>query len=115
MHEVSIVEGLIELVEKEKEKHHFSRVLEVQIVCGIYNCVSEENLEFCLKTVAKGTYLETAKITVNRLPERFSCQSCAHEFPQEVKEGEPCCPKCGSLGVLPLLNSEIYLDKLEVE
>ena len=49
MHEVSIIEGLIDLVEAEKVKHHFTRVLEVQINCGIYNCVSQENLEFCLK------------------------------------------------------------------
>ena len=87
MHEVSIVEGLIELVEKEKEKHHFSRVLEVQIVCGIYNCVSEENLEFCLKTVAKGTYLETAKITVNRLPDAFRASSVRMSSPKKSKRG----------------------------
>jgi len=115
MHEVSIVEGLIDLVEKEKEKHRFSRVLEIQIVCGIYNCVSQENLEFCLKTVAKGTYLETAIIKVIRLPERWSCKLCHHEFSKNVKEDDPRCPKCGSPGVVPLLNSEMYLNKLEVE
>jgi len=115
MHEISIVEGLIDLIEKQKEKHHFSRVLEIRIACGVYNCVSEENLDFCLKTVAQGTYLETAAIKVHRLPERWSCKACRQEFPKEVKGDDLCCPQCGSSNVVPLLNSEIYLDKLEVE
>jgi len=58
-------------------------VLEIQIACGVYNCVSEENLDFCLKTVAAGTYLETAIIKVNRLPERWSCKACRQEFVKE--------------------------------
>jgi len=115
MHEVSIIEGLIDIVEKQKEKHQFSKVLEIHIACGVYNCVSEENLEFCLKTVAQGTYLETAIIKVNRLPERWSCKQCHSEFHKETKSEDPCCSKCGSSNVVPLLNSEIYLDKLEVE
>ena len=115
MHEVSIVEGLIDLVEKQKTQHQFSRVLEIHIACGIYNCVSEETLNFCLKTVAEGTCLEAAVVKVNRLPERWSCKPCRSEFPREKKDDDPHCPKCGSASVVPLLNSEIYLDKLEVE
>ena len=115
MHEVSIVEGLIDLVDKQKEKHGFSVVREIHIVCGIYNCTSEENLQFCLKTVAKGTYLEQALIKVHRLPERWECLACRIKFPRENKEVEPSCPQCGASTVVPLLNSELLLDKLEVD
>jgi len=105
---VSIIEGLIDLVDKQKKIHKFERVQEIQIACGIYNCASEENLNFCLKTVAEGTYLETAVIKVNRLPERWKCSVCEVEFVREDKKVDPVCPTCGSSETVPLLNSEMY-------
>lgn len=115
MHEVSIIEGMIDLVEKQRAIHHFKKVQEIHLACGIYNCVSEENLNFCLKTVAQGTCLEGVILKVHRLPERWRCPSCEMDFVVENKDVEACCPKCRSSSVLPLLNSEILLDKLEVE
>jgi hydrogenase nickel insertion protein HypA len=115
MHEIAIVEGLIELIGKQKERHQFARVVEIRINCGKYNCASEENLNFCLKTAAAGTYLENALIKVNRLPERWECPSCKTGIVKENEDDEVRCPKCGSAVLVPLLNSEIYLDKLEVE
>lgn len=114
MHEVSIIEGLIDIVEKQREQHGFSRVGEVRIACGIYNCVSEENLRFCLQTVGKGTCLEDARITVHRLPERWSCVSCEADFVRGECLENLVCPRCASSNVLSRLNNEIYLDSLEV-
>jgi hydrogenase nickel incorporation protein HypA/HybF len=115
MHELSICEGLVSLVEKQKKLHEFSRVLKIQVACGVYNCASEETLNFCFQTITKGTYMEKAVITINRLPERWSCPACKSEFERKDKESVPVCARCGSGNVLPLLNSEIYLDNLEVE
>ncbi len=115
MHELSIVEGIFDLVDKQKKLHQFTRVLEVRIACGVYNCVSEDNLNFCLKTISEGTCLDSARITVIRLPERWSCSLCHCEFAREKKAVDPVCPQCSAVNVVPLLNSEIYLDKLEVE
>jgi hydrogenase nickel incorporation protein HypA/HybF len=115
MHEISICEGLVSLVEKQKKLHEFSRVLKLQVACGVYNCVSQETLNFCFQTIAKGTYMENAVITIHRLPERWSCPACKIDFVRENMKVDPACTRCGSGNVLPLLNSEIYLDNLEVE
>ena len=115
MHEIAIVEGLIDLVGQQKEKYKFSRVVEIQIACGPYNCASEENLNFCLKAVAEGTCLEAALIKVNRLPERWQCPACKIDIIKERRGVELHCPTCYSMALVPLSNSEIYLDKLEVE
>lgn len=114
MHEIAIVEGLVDLVEKQRTLHSFSKVVEIRVACGIYNCVSEENLNFCLGTLSKGTCLEGAVVKVVRLPERWQCSSCQKPFEKSSNE-EQACPRCGASTVLPLLNSEIYLDNLEVE
>jgi hydrogenase nickel incorporation protein HypA/HybF len=115
MHEISICEGLVSLVEKQKKLHDFSRVLKLQVACGVYNCVSEETLNFCFHTIAKGTYMEDAMIAIHRLPERWSCPACKADFVREDLKADPVCTRCGAKDVLPLLNSEIYLDNLEVE
>ena len=115
MHEIAIVEGLIGLLDKQKKLHQFSRVNEIHVACGVYNCISEESLNFCLQALAERPYLKTAVIKIRRLPERWSCSKCRTEFVREGKESELVCTKCGSVDVVPLLNSEIYLDKLEVD
>ncbi|MFH0986031.1 MAG: hydrogenase maturation nickel metallochaperone HypA [Candidatus Omnitrophota bacterium] len=114
MHEIAIIEGLVDLVEKQRAIHSFSKVLEIRVACGIYNCASEENLNFCLGTLSKGTCLEGAVVKVVRLPERWQCSSCESPFEKSSGEDQKC-PRCGASTVLPLLNSEIYLDKLEVD
>jgi hydrogenase nickel incorporation protein HypA/HybF len=115
MHELAIVEGLIDLINREHEKHGFSHVHTIQVACGIYNCVSEENLNFNFRIATEGTYLETAKIVIRRLPERWTCSACKGEFIRESKTRDIVCPACNSSLVIPLLNSELYLDNLEVD
>ncbi|MBU1863582.1 MAG: hydrogenase maturation nickel metallochaperone HypA [Candidatus Omnitrophica bacterium] len=114
MHEVAIVEGIIASVEKQKKEHAFYSVISIAIMCGKYNCVSEENLNFCWHVATQGTYLETAKLHVHRLPERYRCSKCNKEFSLKQKE-DFICPTCLSRDVMPLLNSELYLNQLEVE
>ncbi|MFH0754567.1 MAG: hydrogenase maturation nickel metallochaperone HypA [Candidatus Omnitrophota bacterium] len=117
MHEVSIVEGLISLVSTQQKERQFTRVHEVHIACGMYNCLSEETLNFCLQSAGEGTCLEKAMIKVRRLPERWQCHGCRKEFFQEEKKPllDTVCPHCGSKEVVPRPNNEIFLDKLEVD
>jgi Zn finger protein HypA/HybF involved in hydrogenase expression len=89
----------------------------VHIACGMYNCLSEETLNFCLQTSAEGTALEKAVIKVRRLPERWQCLGCRKEFFEGEKKpvSDMICPHCASKDVIPRQNNEIYLDKLEVD
>ncbi len=81
MHELSIIQGIIAIINKEKEKHNFSKVNFIEIVCGRFNCASEENLQFCYDALADEGYLNGAKIRLKRLDD----------------------------------NSDVYLDKLDVD
>ena len=114
MHEVSIVEGMLEILEEQRQKNNFKKVLRIEIVCGKYNCASEETLSFCFHNViSKDSYLSEAVIEVKRLPEKYGCGSCHKEFFQETEVAK--CPHCESSNIIPQLNSEIYLNQLEVE
>ncbi|MBF0330889.1 MAG: hydrogenase maturation nickel metallochaperone HypA [Candidatus Omnitrophica bacterium] len=117
MHEVSIVEGLITQVSAQQKERKFKTVHEVHIACGMYNCLSEETLNFCMQTVAEGTCLAKAVIKVRRLAERWQCLACRKEFFQEDRKPllDTACPHCAAKDVIPRPNNEIYLDKLEVD
>ena len=114
MHEISIVEGVLEIIEKEKKKHNFNKVKLIEIVCGKHNCICEDNLNFCLETVANSTYIEGARFKIRRLPERHRCIECNREFEKQEAAGS-ICPYCRSENLMQLPNSEMYLSKLEVE
>jgi Zn finger protein HypA/HybF involved in hydrogenase expression len=66
MHELSLVEGIFQAIELQKQKHDFKKVLSVEIMCGKLNHHIKEHLEFCFEAMAKSPLLSGAKITVNQ-------------------------------------------------
>jgi len=114
MHEISIAQGILDIVSKEREKHNFSKVTLIEIVCGKYNCLSEEHLTFCFELVAKTPCLEGVKIQVQRLSDKYKCRDCAKKF-GEQKGAVLTCPACMSENVDNVLDNHIYLSKIEVE
>ena len=112
MHEVSIVEGILENLNRQRNEHGLSKVMTIEITCGQYNCADEETLQFCYDTAVKGTWLSSARITIRRLAEQYRCRRCGNEF--FLEDGQETC-QCGSSEIVPQLNSDLYLSKLEVE
>ena len=114
MHEVAIAEGIFNIIEKEKQQHNFNTVTSIELVCGKYNCVSEEHLAFCFDLITKETYIDGAKLTVTRVPELCTCMDCTKEFEKEDAL-VLVCPFCSSGKIQEKANYEIYLKSLEVE
>ena len=70
MHEVSIVEGMLVSIDRQRRLHGFTKVIRIELVCGPLNCASEENLQFCYDNAVKGTWLDGAVVTLDRTSER---------------------------------------------
>jgi len=62
MHEVSLCESIIRIIERQAEKERFSRVIKVHVELGDQSCASEEALAFSFPHVAKGTRAEGATL-----------------------------------------------------
>lgn len=114
MHELSIVQGILGIIERERKARGFSRVKSIEVQCGHYSCVSEESLRFCFEAVATGPHLRGAALTLVRMPARFTCARCAAEF--DAAGDEPAkCPSCGAADPEPRVKSEILVRSLEVD
>ncbi len=62
MHEMSLCEGMLRIIEKKAQKDGFRRVLTVRVELGDYSGASEESLRFCFPVAAKGGIAEGAEM-----------------------------------------------------
>jgi len=112
MHELSIVEGVVRRIEAERRRRRFARVTSVDLVCGRYNCLSEETLRLCFEEATKASWMEGARLTLTRMADRCRCTACAAEFDAAGAEQ---CPSCGSAASEPVIDRAVYIRALEVE
>jgi hydrogenase nickel incorporation protein HypA/HybF len=105
MHEISLVESLVALVEGTSRREHFSRVRGVCLHVGALGHVEPEALRFCFDAVTLGTIVEGALLTIVTIPATGTCATC--EFAP--------CPLCGAGTVRMIAGDELRLAELEVE
>lgn len=68
MHEVSLCESIIKIIERQAGKDGFTRVVSVTLTVGEMSGASIEALEFCFPMVAKDTIADGATLTFTQVP-----------------------------------------------
>jgi hydrogenase nickel incorporation protein HypA/HybF len=67
MHEIGIVQSLIEKIIRILEEKSFKKVHEIEFSLGEKSGIKEEEFRFCFENLSKGTILEGVKIKINLL------------------------------------------------
>lgn len=110
MHELSLVQGVVEICEQHSGGR---RILEVTLEIGSLSGVVPEALEFCFEAVVKGTLLERARLIIERIPATGFCNACKGVSPLETYF-DPC-PCCGAVVLELRSGDEMRVKDLEVE
>ena len=76
MHEVSIVQALIENIDSQLTGQNIKRVSSVRVRRG--STFSADALEQSFAALAPGTRLEGAALLVDTFDTRFTCAACGH-------------------------------------
>ena len=113
MHELSLANGIIAIVEQEGKKSGFSRVLEITLIVGEYSGVIPECLREFFPIASKGTLAEGAELVITPIPAAFRCLSCGFEGP--LPRHTACCPACGSGAIRMISGREFFVENLKVE
>jgi hydrogenase nickel incorporation protein HypA/HybF len=113
VHEMSLVESLVELVEDERRKQHFSRVRMVRLKLGALGHVEPEALRFCFGAIMSGTIADGARLEIETVPGEGWCSRCRRTVPLE--ERFAACPLCGIAQVRMTAGDELRLAEMEVE
>ena len=113
MHEMSIAQGLLDIIIQESEQHQVSRVVSISLKVGELSAVEPESLKFCFELITEGTLAEGAKLEIERVPIGCHCRDCGHHF--TVKNLLFSCPKCQSHAAEMLSGRELSLESFEAE
>ena len=113
MHEMSLAEGILGIVENAAGTQDFVRVTELRLEIGALAGVEIEALSFCLDVVLKGSVAEGARIEVLAVPGQGWCMQCGETVP--ITALFDACPKCGGFQVQATGGTEMRVKDLLVE
>lgn len=97
MHELSLADEIVRLVESASMRDQFSKVASLRLEAGALAGVEVSALRFALESITPGTCLEGAMIDIEQPAGRGWCAQCAVEVSIESRT-DPC-PLCSSYPV----------------
>ena len=113
MHEISLVESVVALIEDERRKQGFSRVRTIRLKVGRLGHAEPEALRFCFDAVTRGTIVDGARLDIDIVPGEGWCASCSRTVPLEERFAE--CPLCGNAPIRMTAGDELRVAEMEVE
>lgn len=113
MHEMSLAQGVLELVEDAAAREGFSRVRTVFVEIGDLSGVEPEALSFCFDAVSRGSLLEGAALEIIRVPGTGRCLECGRET--ELRAVYDACSHCGAVPVGVTGGTDMRVKELEVD
>lgn len=113
MHELAIAKGIIDIVNAEKKRQGFARVLEIRLCVGEYSGVVTGCLKEFFPYAAKGSAAEEAVLTAITPESEFTCADCG--YAGAVSRHEAKCPRCGATALKMTRGREFYVESITVE
>ena len=113
MHEMSLAEGIRQIVEDAGRAQGFRKVKTVVLEIGQLSSVEPEALAFCFDVVMNDSIADGAALQIDAVPGQGWCMQCAATVPIAALY-DPC-PPCGSYRVQDTGGTEMRVKELEIE
>ena len=113
MHELAILEGMIQGIQEEAQAGGFARVVQVRLEVGRVSGAEVEALRFAFDAVSQDTLVEGATLEILELPGTGQCQDCGAEV--ELEARFDLCPACGDGFVTVTGGTELRIKDIDVE
>ncbi len=113
MHEMSLAEGILQLVEETALKANAQRVKTVVLEIGELASVELQSLQFCFNVVTRDSLAAAATLEIVSVPGAGWCLPCAKTV--QIHESYAACPTCGSYQIQPTAGTEMRVKEIEIE
>jgi hydrogenase nickel incorporation protein HypA/HybF len=113
MHEMSIAESVLQIVEDTTRSGGYTRVKAVWLEIGQLANVEKESLRFCFDAVTRDSVAQDARLEIIETAGQGWCMQCACNVPITALH-EPC-PTCGSYQIQVTGGEEMRVKELEIE
>lgn len=113
MHELSIAENILKIVESNINSYDFKKVKAINLKVGKLTAVASTALVFAFEVLSSGTVFENAKINIKEMPILIICQECKVE--KEIENYHFICPSCESENIEIISGRELLVEDVEIE
>ena len=112
MHEISLAEDVLQLIEDAARRDRFNKVSTVWLEIGQLSGVEPEAMAFCFDAVTRDTLADGARLEIITLPGQGWCKTCDRTVPMTEVFGA--CPQCGSYPLRVTAGTDMRVKELEV-
>lgn len=113
MHELAVTESILSIAKKHAINANARKVTDIHIVIGKFSSIVDDSIQFYWDIISKETICEGSELHFQRIPARFTCLDCSHEY--ELSGEMMPCPECHSPRVKLVAGEEFWLDSIEIE
>ena len=113
MHEMSIAQNLIEIIQEEMTKHNVNTLRSVRLNIGQMSAIVPDALSFCFEVIVAGTELEGTKLIMDIIPLKGYCDACKNEF--LIEDYAFACTFCESSNIETLAGQDLSVVEMEVD
>lgn len=112
MHEMSLCENILEIINAQADQQAFSKVDLVRLEVGPLSGVEVEALRFGFDVVMRGSVAEKARLDIICPEAAAWCASC-NKTVSIVERYDPC-PACGAVNLQITSGGELRIKEMEV-
>ena len=113
MHEMSIAENILALIDEELARHPGARLLAFDVEVGELSSCQEDSLRFCLEASLEASSLAGVEVRITPEGVGARCRACDATF--TPVDYAFVCPACGSRDVQVVGGQEVRLKSLEID
>jgi hydrogenase nickel incorporation protein HypA/HybF len=111
MHEMSIAESIVEIVQQHLPKGEDCKVRSITLHIGELAGVVPDSLEFCFSAITSASPLEGAQLVIERVPLAATCKSCGTTSQISIASFQ--CPACNSPDISVISGTELQVTEIE--
>lgn len=113
MHELSLAQSIIDLVEQTAARERFVRVRRLGLDIGKLACVEVDALQTAFASASRGTCAEGAQLDIVEIAGQGECSACGLRAP--MPSLYELCPQCGERPLSVIQGTEMRVRDLDVE
>lgn len=112
MHELSLCESILEVLEQQAKQQQFYTVKSVCLEIGKLSCVEVDALRFCFASVMQNSLAESAALDIIEIDGKAWCEHCQKTVTILQRYDE--CLQCGAYSLKITDGEQMRIKELEV-
>ena len=112
MHELSVAQEIINIVNNYLPANKPANVKAVKVKVGKLSNILNESLTFCFEALTNESHLKGSKLEIVDVPVKILCLNCNEE--SEIENPVFACPKCNHTKLKMISGMELQVDEIEL-